>query len=856
MIPAVRGGGRGLVIVAGPARPGFDGPHSGGAGGCGSAANRDPPRGRPAGGPPSPPAPPTAAGAADPPLGKPATAPPPSPASDLDLSVPLVVNGRALGELDVQIRGPTVSGDARRLVALLKPLLAAPLQRELERRVAGRATAPLPELAAPDLPLTYDPGGLEIDLDLPADRMAVQTMSLGAIAPPELTTEAKPARIASGLGIGLAQSFEQAGVRQGRQPLQATLAGYTTLGGFPGLTFRYGGLWTEHGGGSPSFDRALTQAQLDLFGPAITLRAGEIEAPVTGFQSFGTMVGVSIARDYLGIRPFEVIRPAGRGAVALDQPASVIVTVNGVESRRLQLPAGNYQLSSLSQSFGSNDVRLVVEDALGRREIAAVDYFNASTLLERGRSEFGLALGAPQGDRRGEYQSNVLGTGYYRRGWSDRLTAGGGFQWGVHGGQLEGEATLGTPLGLVRLSGAGSEVFGRHGWAAGLDWLQLIHRGRDELTLAASTTVRSPRFGSPLDTTARLNDERWRVDARADWRRGDLGVSLGAGLSDTREGESLRGGQVSVYRSFGRYTFTVLAGADELHRGEWSPHVLVGLTMRLGPRDAVRSYYDNRRSTAVAEYDRYSLPRLDDVSGRIGVRHDSGDDRLEGQIDYLGDRAFLSAEFNNDWASSVTGQDLRETRLRAATFIGFADGHWGLGRPAPLGFALFPRDSTLAGSKVLVRDETEEPLARNGWFGPALAPLQRTYGQTDLTVDVDPLPIGYELGEARLHAFPSSASGYVYPVGSAASRIAVGFLEGPTGPLASLSGTLEMVGGKAVAPRPFFTNAAGRFVADGLAPGVYVLKSGDVELARFAIPIKAQGVVDVGRLVASSAPDR
>jgi hypothetical protein len=76
----------------------------------------------------------------------------------------------------------------------------------------------------------------------------------------------------------------------------------------------------------------------------------------------------------------------------------------------------------------------------------------------------------------------------------------------------------------------------------------------------------------------------------------------------------------------------------------------------------------------------------------------------------------------------------------------------------------------------------------------------------------------------------------------------VGSLTGPDGPLSLASGLIEGPGATKAEPRPFFTNRAGRFVADRLAPGDYRILIDDAEVARFSIPEASEGVVNVGAL--------
>jgi outer membrane usher protein len=177
--------------------------------------------------------------------------------------------------------------------------------------------------------------------------------------------------------------------------------------------------------GRYGFERAATRLTYDDVDTAIRYAAGEVTPRITGFQGSGTILGIAVAQDYQGIRPFENIRPSGRGGVTLDRPSTIIVETNGVETRRLRLDPGRYQLNDLSSQFGANDVRLIVEDDLGRHEVASAAFFTATAMLAGGLTDFGAALGQ-QEDGEHRYGGPITATGYVRPGFANRFTLGAG----------------------------------------------------------------------------------------------------------------------------------------------------------------------------------------------------------------------------------------------------------------------------------------------------------------------------------------------------------------------------------------------------------------------------------------------
>lgn len=781
-----------------------------------------------------------------------ADAPPAAPSivarGQVDLEAPLLLNGRLLGNIDVLVdaqgRGDI---DAARLAHLLEGAIDPAIFAALQARIAGRQRVPLAELAVPPLTIGYDPGSLEVRADLPTERLRAERMSFHGAEAPDPDSFARPAGIAGGVAIGLDQGWAENGPDRGREPLRITTDAFLTLGGFPGVTLRGGGIFSERPGHGFSFERQQVRLTYDAFGDAIHFVAGEFTPAVAGFQGAAPILGIGVGRDYAGIRPFENIRPSGRGSLVLERASTVIVEVNGVELRRLQLAPGRYELTDISATSGANDVRLFVQDDLGRREVAAASFFSATSMLAENLTDFGFAVGKRQ-SAPGDYGGPMTASAYVRRGINGRLTLGAGLQYASGDWQTLGEAVVGTPVGLFRLQGSASRVQGHTGEAASLDWLQTLDVADGTLNLTVLSSVYSRDFASPFDLVRRVNDQRWRIDARADWRRGPLGISLTAGYADSRSANDRGIVEAAAYYGIGRLQFSGTFGVERSGSGGWSPRALLGVSLRLGNRATASLRTDTRRKSVVAEYSRFPVDEVGDLSGRIQLARDDDRYGLVGEARYFGNRFIANVQQDLFYAARPDVPAVRRTRVQLGTFIGFADGSLSIGRPPQYGFAIFPRHKSLAGSAVTIRDEAGYLVGRQDALGSALVPFNRAFSPVTEAIEVEPLPPGYDLGEGQLRALPGFASGYRMPVGSEASRVALGYLLGDSGPIAEVGGSVEMIGGKAFEPRPFFTNAAGRFAVDGLLPGDYRMIVDGREVARFSITADMEGLVDVGRI--------
>lgn len=766
------------------------------------------------------------------------------------LEAPLTLNGRLLGEIRVSVT-PDGQGeiDAVRLIALLQPVLDPSALTELQARIGGRQTARFEELSTERLAIAFDPGSLEVKVQPGEAALALQEYRLRGLRDPDPSAFVQPADVAAALSVALEQVYVHDGPAEGRSPLIAFADGFVTLGGFAGTTLRFSGQWSELGGGRERWRRGPAQLVRDDYRTAVRTIAGEFTPSVTAFQGAGPMLGATVERDYGRIRPFQNIVPSGREAVTLERPGVVIVDVNGVETRRLRLQPGRYTLSELSTDYGSKDVRLSVEDSVGRREVALLSYFTGPSLLEVGLSEFSAAAGVREGRERGEYDGPFMLSGFYRRGVRPSLTLGGGAQYADGAWQVSAEATVGTRLGLFRGSAAASQLGGSSGYAAAIDWQHQIDTRVGEFSFSLSAASKTENFGSPFEREKPFLDERFRLDGRVDWRRAAFGATLSAGALDSRGLQpDRRYADITLYSGVGRYSGSLTVGAEKEGRGDWEARVLVGLSVRLHDRSTVNARADTRRSAAALEYFRFPRDDIGDLSGRAVVGRSDDSEGIEGELRYFGNRFIGGLEHRVSYARSATGVEQNLSLVRFAMGAAFAGGHLAVGRPVSNGFVIFPRHRTLSDSHIRIFDEIGYQVGRRDLLGPPLVPLDRNYRIARYEIEVDPLPEGYDIGEGALTIFPSAASGYVSPIGSDASRYVVGRLETADGPVANLAGQVEKEGDPSFEPRPFFTNSSGRFAADRLSPGRYRLMIGGAAAATFEVPEDSQGVINVGVL--------
>ena len=184
------------------------------------------------------------------------------------------------------------------------------------------------------------------------------------------------------------------------------------------------------------------------------------------------------------------------------------------------------------------------------------------------------------------------------------------------------------------------------------------------------------------------------------------------------------------------------------------------------------------------------------------------------------------------------------------TAIAYADGHAAIGRPVGAGFAIVAPSAGLANNEVTVGKSASGISAKTDALGPALVSDISSYTPNRIDFDVDDLPAGYDLGDGLFELMPKHRSGFALKVGSNYTISALGTLLAADGrPVALLTGTATE---EATPDRKveLFTNREGRFSAQGLAPGKWLLEVATTPPTRYAlvIPDGAVGLHRAGDL--------
>lgn len=311
---------------------------------------------------------------------------------------------------------------------------------------------------------------------------------------------------------------------------------------------------------------------------------------------------------------------------------------------------------------------------------------------------------------------------------------------------------------------------------------------------------------------------------------------------------------VTVGRRLGPLTLTLAGERIETRGLQRQSHLLLTLTMPLGTRGAIRATADTRGRRGSMEYSRFQPDEVGTFGMRAALSRGTDGFDAAGELSYYHNR-FAALVQHSLIADSDLGQITgQQSTLTLSSQLAFAGGRLAFGRPVGPRFMIVLAHPSLEDAVVSVRQGAgrTNPQAVTGALGPALAPAGNVYSASDVRIDVDKLPPGYDIGTSQFTTVPGPAAGYAVTVGSDASRSLLGIAIGPHGqPLGLLGGLLQPIGkAKPSEPVLLFTNRAGRFAGNELSPGRYEVVLGTERKFRAEVTIsaKSRGVVDVGSL--------
>jgi outer membrane usher protein len=774
------------------------------------------------------------------------------------LDISLMLNGSSAGDVAISITGTEVAVDVPQLLARLGEGVTSELRGTILAAAGDRRFVPIAEISSDSFPLSFNPAALQLEVVVPLGARSVSDISITGRSKAGDLGSAARSPLAFGVSLTLADRLRSRGAFRDleREPFNVAAQGFASFGQSTYLTF-LGGIQE---GGRPFRQR--TTLFRDDEARAIRYSLGDIDPLSSGaFSNPLSLVGLGVERLYQTIQPYRNLRSAGRGGLVLERPSRVQIYVNGAVYRTIALPAGRYSLRDFPFLDGLNDVELQVQDDTGRNESISLSFFSDTELLDKGISIFSATAGFRRNTfsrfDNPSYSGKPTLSALYQAGITDRLTLGATIQADPNNLFVTGLAAIGTPVGIFGVEAAFD--------AQGHDPLEhafimsyrLVGEGRNgrHTRFDLNLERRSAGFNPLEPTLGRLNPYKFDLSTRFQTALPfDTYASVTAGYSKGRAGlEDLRTASAGLSRSFGRLSFGIgygfrNAGVGPEHRGSLT------LSLPLSARQYARASFDTDRNRLGVDYAFQGYEGLDQTTAQISLAREDQGRSANVQLEHFANRFRALVQHDYLDRNNLTVQT---TDVAITTGFGYADGVFAIGRDPGRGFVIVDPHSTLRKAPVIVADQYSlGPVARSGALGPALVPIQRQYQRNSLSIAVPDAPLGYDIGSGRLDIAPGAASGYSWQIGSAASYTVVGRIVQSDGePAAFLSGVLRPLAppnaGEPAPPIAFFTNRTGRLAAQNLAPGRYVLVTGEtnVPIAEIDIPANGENLVDVGTVV-------
>jgi outer membrane usher protein len=784
---------------------------------------------------------------------------------NLEMVAPVRLNKFHLGEVTVRISPKDeVSLPKKTLVPLIKPLLRPEAAATLESVAEADGHIMLTALKEKGFDLSFDPAQMAVFVNLTIEQRAIGNLK-GSSSSATMLSEnvSSPAAFTGFLNmhVGADYAFQPSGssaIDNLRLDLQSAVRWRNVV------------LENEFALDSDGPSRRGTRLVYDLPDNALRFRIGDITPLSTSVQGGSSLLGASVEKSYEKLQPSRNIHPTGARSFRIERPSNVTLKMNGAIIKRLHLEPGDYNLDDLPLTTGANDVSLVIEDDVGQVRTLDFTVFFGRSLLAADVSEWALTAGVASGYSSGgspglenlyselQYQWDTpMITGFYARGLTDVLTGEAHLQADQRVLMGGAGAFFQSPIGLWGVEGAASAMT-----KFGAGFTTLLHYDLSKfkgLADAQSNFRLTAEYISKAFAAAgaTVPNNKQALNLSASYSQmlpWDISGGLSASYSLARDDAiDSFGADISLSHSF---TPDVTAGltlgyAHGLSHASASANddmrASVYLAYRIDEKSSMRASHDNDAEgmTSQLSYRRQEENEMGAWTAQVetdreGASGDASHDsyNASGSLEYVGNRGEIIVSHSAE-ATDLSGSKVdQRTSVTAGTAIAFADGTFAIGRPISNSFAIIAPHPTLADKQISIGASQKEAQPSSGFFGPALASNLPAYAQSHLPVDVDDPPPGYDLGASNFDVYAPYKGGYRLVVGSDYTVSVHGTMLNDEGqPVSLLTGDAAEEGHPEGRHVQFFTNKAGKFGAQGLRPGRWVVEMDTEPKSRYVINV-------------------
>ena len=736
------------------------------------------------------------------------------------ITIPLTDNGRLVGDVNAH-SSPSgeISLPAARLIELIGPRLREDARKRLQAQLAGRESIDLSEAGALETPVKYDPERIELGIDIPVDLRAQRGVSLVDADLARRGPAEKPAGVSAFVTArgSIDYVHKSQNDETGLANASVVLSGAVRVAGLVAETLA---LWRPNQDG-PDFQRQASRLVYDVPSSPLRIVAGDLTVVPTLFQNAPDAGGIAIVRSYQLLQPMRIVRPSGGRSFQLSVASMVDILVNGRSARRVRLEPGNYNVRDFPFAQGGNDIRVLVDQGAGPREVLHYSVFFDTSQLQKGLDEFAFYAGVRSdlGPKGPEYSKDWLVSGFYRRGLSDSLTAGLHFQadaqtamGGFNGLWSNQIGLFGGDFAVSRADGYGT------GWAGSLTF-ERTFSGAGTLDLRFES--RSRDF-APLDSIPPSNPFAWEASGAIShtfsdsfYAGADVSYSKGRGDLPNR----------AFYRANAGFQLSPRLELEINGEYEDSPEhsgisAFATLTFQFSERSTGRVEYDSRYKRGRAAFTTFRGQDVGQWDLSLDANHGAAGGDFNAVGNYTAERALLGLTHFTTWDEGFAAITDQRTSARAAFSLAFADGRLALTRPILNGFAIIEPHSSAGKGTLVVNPTPEGHLAASGAFGPAVIPDLGAYSEREVYLEPIDMPVGYDIGPGAYRFEAPYRAGYRIIVGSDYWLTASGKLLRIDGsPLTYAGGEAQDLADPDHAPITFFTSSDGSYSVSGVRPG-------------------------------------
>lgn len=708
-------------------------------------------------------------------------------------------NGVARGEFTV-LRVP--AGDYWVAAADLPRLGIAPVEGA-RRALRGEAYYSLKALGA--VTLAFNEAELSLTVDFPAEKIEGTRLDLAHRLPP--LSEIRPQN-------SLILSYRLAMRRNPDRAVQTQMHNDLNVR-VRGLLLRQE-MQLRTGMQGRRFIRGPSQAVWDSPSRGTRAIAGDVFSSAGRFGTTITGGGLLYSRLF-ELTPELIKQPTATLQAATQLPAEVEVSVDGSTVMHARVGPGPITLSNLQSYGGTRNVRVVVTDIAGRREVFEQPFLFTDQVLARGVHDFSYFLGrrSDLGDERIRYRE-VAWQATHAYGATDAVTVAAGGEGSREFTNLGAGVTLRSDrLGLISTDVLTSIDRERDsiakGWSA--RYAYVVPRASFQLSRRRYGAGFRSFITSPQRPFLR---EESRASATVNW----LGISWGADLMRSEDAlERRRIRQLRASAPLGRRASVSAQYQNSVVNGvkDWSAQVF--LRLELDERHWVSASLRGAPGTRGADLETGRQVGSEEGfgyrAGTIANLSDTSDVRL-GYLSGIWNLKPVSLDF---YASSpLRGGSGAYAEAAVSGAVVAVDGFMGFTRRVTDSFVVANLGVPQAGVEVLLNNQV---MGRSDASGKVFIPDVVSYSRQSLSLNDKQLGMDYNVQEKRAILTLPYRSGAVVDFGARKMRALTGMIWLRDGvrrvPAGAARLTLQGPAGTLVPE----TGPAGDFYLEDAPPGRY-----------------------------------